>query len=40
MRPLEAALREGLDDLALALDDVQVTRLLDYLDLIQKLISY
>ncbi len=36
MRPLEAALREGLDDLALALDDVQVTRLLDYLDLIQK----
>jgi 16S rRNA (guanine527-N7)-methyltransferase len=36
MRPLEAALREGLDELALALDDVQVTRLLDYLDLIQK----
>ena len=36
MRPLEAALREGLDDLALALDDRQVIQLLDYLDLIQK----
>jgi 16S rRNA (guanine527-N7)-methyltransferase len=36
MRPLEAALREGLNDLALALDDRQVSQLLDYLDLIQK----
>jgi 16S rRNA (guanine527-N7)-methyltransferase len=36
MRPLEAALREGLNDLALALDDRQVGQLLDYLDLIQK----
>jgi 16S rRNA (guanine527-N7)-methyltransferase len=36
MRPLEAALREGLNDLALALDDRQVIQLLDYLDLIQK----
>ena len=36
MRPLEAALREGLSDLALALDDRQVSQLLDYLDLIQK----
>jgi 16S rRNA (guanine527-N7)-methyltransferase len=36
MRPLEAPLREGLNQLALTLDDVQVTRLLDYLDLIQK----
>lgn len=36
MRPLEAALRQGLVDLGLVLDDVQVQRLLDYLDLIQK----
>ncbi len=36
MRPLEAALRAGLNDLALALDDRQVIQLLDYLDLIQK----
>ena len=36
MRPLEAALRAGLNDLALTLEDTQVTRLLDYLDLIQK----
>lgn len=36
MRPLEAALREGLSALALALDDRQVGQLLDYLDLIQK----
>jgi len=36
MRPLEAALREGLSALALALDDRQVSQLLDYLDLIQK----
>lgn len=36
MRPLEAALREGLSTLALALDDRQVGQLLDYLDLIQK----
>ena len=36
MRPLEAALRAGLNDLALTLEDTQVTHLLDYLDLIQK----
>jgi 16S rRNA (guanine527-N7)-methyltransferase len=36
MRPLEAGLREGLSTLALALDDRQVSQLLDYLDLIQK----
>lgn len=36
MRELEPALRQGLVDLALALDDVQITRLLDYLELIQK----
>lgn len=36
MRPLEAGLRLGLVDLGLALDDAQVQRLLDYLDLIQK----
>jgi len=35
-RPLEAALRAGLNDLALTLEDTQVTHLLDYLDLIQK----
>ena len=34
--PLEQGLRQGLDGLALSLDDVQVTRLLDYVDLIQK----
>ena len=36
MRLLEAALRAGLNDLALTLEDTQVTHLLDYLDLIQK----
>lgn len=36
MRPLEAGLRQGLVDLGLALDGMQVQRLLDYLDLIQK----
>ena len=34
--PLEQGLRQGLKDLALPLDDVQVKHLLDYLDLIQK----
>ncbi len=34
--PLEQGLRQGLKDLALPLDDAQVTHLLDYLDLIQK----
>jgi 16S rRNA (guanine527-N7)-methyltransferase len=36
MRELEPALRRGLSDLALVLDDAQIARLLDYLDLIQK----
>ena len=36
MRPLEAELRQGVADLALELDDTQVTRLLDYQALIQK----
>ena len=36
MRPLEAELNEGLGKLALVLEGTQVTRLLDYLDLIQK----
>ena len=36
MRPLELGLRQGLVDLELVLDDAQVNRLLDYLDLIQK----
>lgn len=36
MRPLEQALRQGLDQLALRLDDAQITQLLDYLALIQK----
>ncbi len=36
MRPLEQALRQGLTGLALALDDAQIARLLDYLALIQK----
>lgn len=36
MRPLEQGLRQGLADLALTLDDLQIKRLLDYLDLIQK----
>ena len=36
MRPLEEGLRRGLVDLGLALDDIQVTRLLDYQELIQK----
>ncbi len=36
MHALEAGLRQGLAALDLTLDDVQVQRLLDYLDLIQK----
>lgn len=36
MRPLEQALRQGLEELALALDDAQISHLLDYLALIQK----
>ena len=36
MRALEAPLREGLLGLGLTLQDVQVDRLLDYLDLMQK----
>ncbi|MDO9165858.1 MAG: 16S rRNA (guanine(527)-N(7))-methyltransferase RsmG [Rhodoferax sp.] len=36
MRGLDQALRQGLADLALALDDAQIAHLLDYLDLIQK----
>jgi 16S rRNA (guanine527-N7)-methyltransferase len=36
MRPLEQALRQGLKELALALDDAQISHLLDYLALIQK----
>lgn len=36
MRPLEQALRQGLAELALALDDAQVARLLDYVALIGK----
>lgn len=36
MRALELALRQGLVDLALVLDDTKITQLLDYLDLIQK----
>ena len=36
MRPLESDLRQGLADLALVLNDVQINRLLDYLELIQK----
>ena len=36
MRGLEPALRQGLNELSLALDAVQVGQLLDYLDLIQK----
>ena len=36
MRGLEQALRQGLVDLALVLDDAQITQLLDYLGLIQK----
>ena len=36
MRALERELRQGLDDLRLALEDAQVVRLLDYLDLLQK----
>ena len=35
-RPLEVALRQGLAELDLQLDDGQLTRLLDYLDLLQK----
>jgi 16S rRNA (guanine527-N7)-methyltransferase len=36
MRPLEQALRRGVDALALDLNDSQISHLLDYLDLIQK----
>ncbi|WP_296448092.1 16S rRNA (guanine(527)-N(7))-methyltransferase RsmG [Rhodoferax sp. UBA5149] len=36
MRALEKELRQGLADLALALDDGQIAHLLDYLELIQK----
>ena len=36
MHPLESGLRQGLAELGLALDDAQIQRLLDYLDLIQK----
>ena len=36
MRTLEAALRSGLAELGLALNDDQITQLLDYLGLIQK----
>jgi 16S rRNA (guanine527-N7)-methyltransferase len=36
MGGLESRLRQGLADLALALDDVQIARLLEYLGLIQK----
>ena len=36
MRPLEEGLRKGLLALELPLDDVQIGRLLDYLELIQK----
>ncbi len=36
MRALEKELRQGVTDLALELDDLQITRLLDYLELIQK----
>jgi 16S rRNA (guanine527-N7)-methyltransferase len=36
MRPLEAALRQGLDSLALPLTDAQIMQLLDYRALIEK----
>ena len=36
MRALEPELRRGLSELTLALNDTQITHLLDYLDLIQK----
>ena len=36
MRALEKELRKGLGDLALLLDDAQITHLLDYLALIEK----
>jgi 16S rRNA (guanine527-N7)-methyltransferase len=36
MRPLEQALRQGVADLALTLDDAQIGKLLDYLALIEK----
>lgn len=36
MRALEKELRQGLVDLALVLDDAQITHLLDYLALIEK----
>ena len=36
MRPLEQALRQGVVDLALSLDDAQIAKLLDYLALIEK----
>ena len=36
MHALESGLRQGLSGLDLVLDDAQVKRLLDYLDLIQN----
>jgi 16S rRNA (guanine527-N7)-methyltransferase len=36
MRPLEPRLRDGVLQLGLHLDELQIARLLDYLDLIQK----
>jgi 16S rRNA (guanine527-N7)-methyltransferase len=36
MRPLEPRLRDGVLQLGLQLDELQIARLLDYLDLIQK----
>ena len=36
MRPLEQALRQGVAALELALDDAQISKLLDYLALIEK----
>jgi 16S rRNA (guanine527-N7)-methyltransferase len=36
MRPLEQALRQGVADLALTLDDAQIGKLLNYLALIEK----
>jgi 16S rRNA (guanine527-N7)-methyltransferase len=36
MHPLDPGLRDGLQKLSLSLDDVQIARLLGYLDLIQK----
>ena len=36
MRPFEAQLREGSADMSVMLDDAQIVRLLDYLELIEK----